>query len=565
MLSRRAFCQLGALFGAGVMAGCTPAEPPKETATPAPDKVTRYVDALPMPTVLKPTSTDGGVDFYEISASEVQQHLHSELPKTTVWGYGGAYPGATIEAVKGRPVKIAFKNDLPEEHLFPVDKSLMGAGGDVPEVRLVTHLHGGHVPPESDGWPEDWVGVGGTQTVTYPNDQDAATLWFHDHAMAATRLNVYAGLAAFYLIRDEAEDALGLPKGDYEIPIALQDRTFNPDASLLYTTNADSDVEDSIKPEDFGNVSVINGKIWPYLEVEPRRYRLRLLNGSNSRFYNLAMKDKATGELDGPQFVQIGSEQGLFAAPVPIQGRLLMAPAERADCIVDFTEFAGREFIVTSDAKTPYKSEEQDVDEVPLNDMMLIRVKAAATGTDESKVPESLVPITRLDPAKADLTRELALVEGEDETKRLKLQIDGKEWEDPISEKPKLGSTEVWRLINTTEDVHPVHLHLVKFQVIGRTPFDAEKYLEAWDEAKGESGEDGVTSANFKKPPIKEFLTGPMEKPGPNEMGWKDTVRANPGYVTDIIQTFDIKGRYVWHCHIIEHEDHVMMRPFEVV
>ena len=563
MLNRRTFLGLSAMMGAGVMAGCSPTAPKAEADQPpkkvvAPGDVTKYVDPLPLPAAMKPISTSGGVDAYDIELTEVSQQLHSELPPTTVWAYAGSYPGPTIEARKGRPVRITFKNELPAEHLFPVDTTLDGAEPPAPTVRTTTHLHGGHVPPESDGWPEDWVVPGKSQTLNYPNDQDAATLWFHDHAMAITRLNVYAGLAAFYILRDEAEDALGLPSGKFEVPIVFQDRTFNKDASLLYTTNADSDVENSIKPEDFGNVSVVNGRIWPYLEVEPAMYRLRLLNGSSSRFYNLALQDKATGKEDGPQFMQIGAEQGLFAQPVAIDGRLLMAPAERADCLVDFSEFAGREFIVHSDAKTPYKGSDQEGDEVPLSEIMLIKVKAG-TGTPGT-IPTSLVPVKRLDPKKAAQTRELALIEAEDESKRLKLTIDGKEWSDPISEKPKLDTTEVWRLINATEDVHPIHLHLVKFQVVGRTPFDAEKYLEAFEEAKSEA-----EGKPFKKPAVKSFITGPMEKPEPNEMGWKDTVRANPGYITDIIQTFDIKGRYVWHCHIIEHEDHVMMRPFEVV
>ncbi len=563
MLSRRSFFQLSALSGMALATGCAPKSPGSAEADepkpiPHPKDVTRYVDPLPIPGVLKPVSTSGDADVYEIEATEFTQTLHSELAPTTVWGYAGSYPGSTIEARKGRPVKLTYRNELPDQHLFPVDTTLDGAK-DMPEVRIVTHLHGGHVPPESDGWPEDWIKPGGSKTVLYPNDQNAATLWFHDHAMGATRLNVYAGLAAFYLVRDAAEQDLDLPSGDYEIPVVFQDRTFAKDGSLLYATNPDTDVENSIKPEDFGDVSVVNGRIWPYLEVEPTTYRLRLLNGSNSRFYNLALVDKATGAQDGPTFRQIGSEQGLFTAPVDIEGRLLMAPAERADCLVDFSEFAGREFIVHSNAKTPYKSENQDTDEVPLEELMLIRVKDSTSASGYS-APAILIPSKRLDPAKAVRTRELALIEAEDESKRLKLTLDGKEWMDPISEKVALDSTEVWGFVNTTEDVHPIHLHLVKFQVVGRIPFDAEKYLEAWGELNGEE-----MGGEIRKPDLKKYITGPLEAPAANEMGWKDTVRATPGYITQIIATFDIKGRYVWHCHIIEHEDHVMMRPFEVV
>lgn len=569
MLNRRSFLQVTGLLGVGLVTGCTPAVDSvigeSTGPLPAPKDVTKYVDALPIPAVLTPTSTTDGIDYYEIEASEFTQQLHSELGPTTVWGYGGTYPGPTIEARTGTPIQVKFLNELPTEHLLPVDTTLHGAEADKPAVRMVTHLHGGHVSPEADGYPENWVAPGkAEETNEYSNDQQAATLWYHDHAMGITRLNVYAGLASFYIIRDDAEDALGLPAGEFEIPIVFQDRKFTDDGSLLYVTADDTDVDESIKPEDFGDVSVVNGKIWPVLEVEPRRYRLRLLNGSNSRFYSLALQDAETATEDGPALVQIGSDQGLLAAPVTLEGRLLMAPAERCDMIIDFAGFEGREFIVHSDAKTPYKSDDQDSDEVVLEEIMMIRVGPEVSSADESVVPEVLVPIERMDPASAAVTRELAMLEGEDEFGRLHLLLDGLMWDDPITEKPALDSTEVWRLINPTEDVHPIHLHLVRFQVIGRTPIDAEGYLEALEEMGGE-GEEMMDATGRKKPAVADFITGPMEAPDPNEMGWKDTVRANPEYITDIIATYDIKGRYVWHCHILEHEDHEMMRPFDVV
>ncbi|OGC77091.1 MAG: hypothetical protein A2Z27_01630 [candidate division Zixibacteria bacterium RBG_16_50_21] len=518
-----------------------------------PSTLTKYIDPLPLPSVIQPSGMMGSEIYYEVTMSEFQQQLHSELSPTTVWGYNGTYPGPSFEAMRNYPIAVKWTNNLPYDHLFTIDTMLHGAGSPNPAVRTVVHLHGGDVKPEDDGYPEAWYTPGNYAIFHYPNRQLPTTLWYHDHALGITRLNVAAGLAGFYLLRDDWEMSLNLPSGPYEIPIVIQDRTFYDNGELFYPY--------PWEPEFFGDIAVVNGKVWPRLKVEPRKYRIRFLNGSNARFYNLKMFEAdSDGEplydmgnmIPGPAFYQIGSDGGFLSSAVtlndpndPYAPRLLYGPGERCDVIIDFDGSQGKYFVLLNDAKAPFKGLDSPVeDEAPLAEIMLFEVKDT-TLVDNSSIPWSFMPqVKRHSEYNAVKTRNLTLNELVDENDEpIAALLNGMMWDDPITEKPTLNTTEIWKIINLTEDVHPIHLHLVQFNILDRQPFDVEAYMT----------DDTL------------IFTGPPGPPDPNEMGWKDTFRAHPGEVTRIIARYDRAGLFVWHCHILEHEDNEMMRPYQVV
>jgi spore coat protein A len=552
----------------------------------------RFVNPLPNPLapgfVFAPDGTHNGADLYSIGIYQFEQSLglfdpSTGLPMTTtVWGYGrehatATYPGRTFVVWRDSPTYVLWRNELydslgaPLAHLLPIDETVHWAMPSTPPypasgVPVVTHLHGGHTESASDGLPEQWFTPGFAQvgadwvhaTFRYDNDQEAATLWYHDHALGITRLNVYAGLAGFYLLRDAwdtglADNPIGLPAYPYEVPIVIQDRMFTSDGELFYPTEPEEPgaPEPSVLPEFFGDFILVNGQAWPSLEVEPREYRLRLLNGSDSRFYAMWLAPSgATTIGSGPSFAQIGTDAGLLYAPVP-QAKLTLGPGERADVVVDFTAFAGERLVLRNNARSPF----------PLGDP----VDPSSTGVlmafdvtlplDPSRPPTSLPATLRQDPiaplAQTGPTRRLVLFEATDEYGRLKPMLgtaDGGvlEWDDPVTELPQLGDNEVWEIFNLTPDAHPIHLHLVHFQIVDRQRFKARI-----DETTG------AISAARK--------IGQPRGPAPEEAGWKDTVKMFPGQVTRVIASFDRAGLYVWHCHILSHEDHEMMRPFEVV
>jgi spore coat protein A len=589
---------LAALLGLMLIGACVHTPPPgRDRLDPASQP--KFVIALPNPlaAVAAPdTAREPGADYYRIRMQQVEQELGIVDPqtgkplRTTVWGYTAGetratWPGPTIEARSGRPVRVRWENALPEIHLLPVDTTVH-CGPDAahghshcrPFVRTVVHLHGGRVPDHSDGYPEAWFSPGfrergpffSREVYDYPNDQEAATLWYHDHAMGITRLNVYAGLAGFYILRDANEARLqregALPDRTYEIPLLIQDRAFMRNGALAYTadvgeaehrrereetpgevpkkiprdplTGAPSP---SIEPEFFGDMILVNGKLWPVLEVEPRHYRFRLLNGSNARFYHLWLDS-------GQALHQIGSDGGLLRSPVALK-ELTLAPAERADVIVDFSApaLAGKTIILRNDARTPYPDGDE-VDPATTGQVMAFRVTHPRSAVADIRLPATLrAPIPTL---RADSERTVLLAEIEDEYGRVKpmlgtLEAGALGWDDPISENPRAGATEVWRIVNATPDAHPVHLHLVHFRVLDRQRFNDDAF------------------ALGKPESLK--LTGARQAAPANERGWKDTVIAYPGEVTRVVATFDLPGLYVWHCHILEHEDHEMMRPYRVV
>jgi len=525
---------------------CTPDRQCGESKTkPTKMILSKFIDELPILPVLKPRRKDHFHTYYKVTMTEFKQSLHSELPNTTVWGYEGSSPGPTIEVESGEKVFIKWSNNLPEKHLLPIDHTVHGAHMDVPEVRTVVHVHGASVESESDGYPEAWFTNGFEQVgpyfrkkvYQYDNNMQACTLWYHDHTLGITRLNVYAGLAGFFLVRNQQERSMNLPSGDFEIPLIIQDKSFNKDGSLYYPKQPEKPVpelETSVVPEFIGDTILVNGKIWPYLNVEPRKYRFRLLNGSNTRFYSI--------KLDSDQLIyQIGTERGLMEYPIGIK-EIMLAPAERADVIIDFTNLTGKNVLMVNDAPAPFPSG------VPVDEntsaVMQFRVALPLSNVDTSVIPANMVPLPNINEQAASNKRYLSFKDKTDKFDRPYMLLDNKQWDAPITENPKLGSTEIWYLINVSPDSHPIHLHLVDFQIIDRRDIDTEKFTK-----------EGIIQ-----------YTGPSIPPEPQERGRKDTVRANPNQVTRIIMKFGpYTGLYVWHCHILEHEDYEMMRPFIVI
>jgi spore coat protein A len=513
-------------------------------------RLLKYVDPLPIPNRLQPIRKKGHLE-YKVRMMQFQQRLHSQLTPANLWGFEGKYPGPVIEAVVNEPVSIEWINQLPEQHLFEIDTKVHGAMPPAPAVRTVAHLHGANTASADDGLPEKWIRPGQSATYHYPNKQRAATLWYHDHALGITRLNNYAGLAGMYLLRGEEEKKLELPEGRYEIPLVLQDRLLNDDGHLIY--QASSMVSPRLAPgvwgpEFFGNVPVVNGAIFPFLEVEPRRYRFRVVNASNSRFFSFFFSDPAIPFATvSMKFFQIGTDGGLLPQPVEVAS-VMLAPGERADLIVDFAGYEGKKFVVSNYASAPFPGtgmDESPMKAAPLQQLMEVRITAPLRGKDASAKPAWTVPFEQLKTETAVKTRDLVLYEFLDEKQNsLGVKINKVGYDDPVTESPKLNTTEIWRFINTTDDTHPMHLHLVQFQILERKSFDLQKYLDS-----------GVI----------EF-SGKVRPPEKNEMGWKDTVRVNPGEVTSIIVPFHgFTGKYVYHCHMLEHEDNDMMRPFQVV
>ncbi len=487
-----------------------------------------FVDALPIPPVARPVlGAPGATATYEIAMTEFTHELHRDLPPTTLWGYAGMYPGPTIEAGRGQPVTVTWVNDLRDvqgklrtEHYLPVDHCMHGAHTSAP--RTVIHFHGGNVPAQVDGNPEYTFLPGESVVYEYPNQQLPATLWYHDHALGITRLNVYMGLAGFYLLRDPFELDLDLPAGEFEVPLLIQDRAFRPNGSLAYPATWDD--------EFFGNTVLVNGKAWPYLEVKRGKYRFRIVNGSNMRTYALSLAG-------GDAFHQIGTDGGLMSAPVELH-EVILSPAERADVVFDFARYpSGTEIILTNSAPAPFPG-------TPgvgvISNVMKFIVTDLSGDTDP--LPGTLRPLERLQESDAARVREFTLRQTDDLCNELHRRwlIGGLGWEQ-ITDFPQLGTTEVWSFVNRSDMVHPMHIHLVMFQVLDRQMFQVV------------SGDQIIALAD----PV---------GPDPNEVGWKDTVRAPPFHITRVIMQFNsYAGLYPFHCHKLEHEDNEMMRQFRVV
>jgi spore coat protein A len=551
----------------------------------------KFEIALPNP--IKIDATNGGLFEMEMAQGEQWLGLRDAngLPlPTTVWGYGlpgsATYPGPTIEARHGVAVDVRWLNNLPSEHLLPVDTTIHRAHPQLGGVPAVVHLHGGHSEAASDGHPEAWFTPGFLETgpdfvkeiYHYDNDNEAATLWYHDHALGITRLNVYAGLAGFYFVRDANEQALReagvLPDVAFEREIVFQDRMFAADGQLYFPSEPEESgqPEVSVLPEFFGDFIVVNGVVWPYLEVEPRKYRFRLLNGCDSRFLIIEFH---------ADVLQIATDNGLLEKPVVID-ELLLAPGERAEVIMDFNGLTpGFETTLTNRGPDePFRGlnpdgslndgeggELEPADPQTTGQLLRFRVVQP-----QSPLPDAIVntgtvlrpPIAPLDTAGANVRR-LVLFEAEDAFGRLRPQLGIYDPGSPLNgsllygEEPTeivpFGDVEIWEVYNATEDAHPIHLHLVAYQLLNRQRYDGEV------EEVGEDPHTGGTKLVLEV----EELEGPAQAPAANEKGWKDTGVMLPGQVTRLAAKFDRAGQYVWHCHILSHEDHEMMRRLVVM
>lgn len=491
--------------------------------------LTPFLDPLPIPPIAEPTSGQPGEEAsYEIAFEQFEHVMHSQLPPTTVWGFddgsgGPVYPGPTIEASVGSPITVNWVNDLRDgdgelltSHPLPVDMCPHGA---VDEAVAVMHLHGAHVESAYDGYPEYTLSPGQDALYEYPNDQSAATLWYHDHSLGITRLNVMMGLAGAYVLRDPAEDALDLPSGENDIPLILQDRAFSPDGSLR--------VPAEWHEHFFGDTVLVNGRAWPYLEVPRGKMRFRIVNGSGSRTFRLALSN-------GAVFTQIGSDGGLLPAPAA-QTRLLVMPGERADVVIDF-ELAtpGQTIDLVNDAPAPFPGA-PGVGVIPNVMRFVVTDQVGHT----APVPAALGTIDLPEESDAVLTRELVLQRQPDECAGAMWMINGLEWHD-ITEMPRLGTSEVWSFVNRSGIAHPMHMHLVMFRVLDRQAFEVV--------------DDQVV-------PVGEPVPPPAQ-----EAGYKDTVRVGPNEIVRVVARFeDYTGHFAYHCHILEHEDHAMMRQFMTV
>jgi len=584
----------------------------------------QFVRQLPNPLspgfIFQPTQPGG--THYEIGMYPIEQWLGlidpvtGEHLMTSLWGYGtgpgfpnATFPGRSFELRRNEVTTIRWTNNLVDEtgnplpHLLPVDESLHWAfalpGYEMNNllndgIPVVPHVHGGHTESDSDGLPEYWFTPGFAvkgprwvkETYRYDNDQDAGTLWYHDHGLGITRLNVYAGLAGFWILRDDfdtgrADNPLGLPAYPYEVPIVIQDRMFTADGQLFYPTTGPElpagAPDPSALPEFFGDFIVVNGVTWPYLNVEPRSYRLRLLNGSDSRFYDLYLSSAATAEVGAlhlpPKITIIGTDDALLYRPVDVDG-LVIGPGERYDVIIDFTGSENSSYVLRNRARSPYPKG-GTVDPRTTGQIMMFRVGDTA-GAPGNPLAETLrdEPIRPSQVGEADRTRKLALFEGQDSHGRLQpmlgvaeptLNVEGQlvdgsllwdEMHHPITENPMVDDVEIWEVYNSTADAHPIHLHLVSFQILGRQKFKATAV------PKEMPAHDGSTSIGFTLENLRKV--GRERPPLPTENGWKDTAIMYPGEVTRVIARFDRPGRYVWHCHILSHEDHEMMRPYHV-
>ena len=448
--------------------------------------VPRFQLPCKVPPVLEPTKRTNNHDEYEIVQREAELEI---VPghATTIWGYQGLYPGPTLRVRRNRTAIIHQTNRLA--------------------THTVVHLHGGRTPAESDGFATEMVAPGESRTYMYPNRQRAATLWYHDHAMDRTGENIYRGLAGFYIIQDDEELALPLPKDEFDVPIILQDRTFGPDGSLRYDTNGHRGFE--------GKVMLVNGVPWPRMDVSTRKYRFRILNGSNARLFNLALSN-------GAAFTLIGTDGGLLSEPITIK-TLPLAMAERADVVVDFSQVAvGTNLFLLNT---------REKDELA----QLMRFDVVRREADNSTLPPRLSDpgfLVRPTTANARTWTLRASFNFREGPPPIIWTINGQRFDpDRADAKIPLGETEIWRFRNEAGlrffgRPHPAHVHLAHFQILER---------------------------NGKSPLL-------------HERGWKDTVSLEAGEDALVLIRFEqFRGRYMLHCHNLEHEDHAMMSRFDVI
>ncbi|QFZ21021.1 multicopper oxidase family protein [Saccharothrix syringae] len=578
--------------------------------------LTKFLDPLRVPPVLRPHLW-WHHDSLTVTMVRTEVRLHSQLPPTTVWAYDGHFPGPTIEVRDGRRIRVAWTNEIdgkvplvavqapvasapqnspgfrnPDGSL-PEGVSLIEGVADLPSWNVV-HLHGAHTGGGNDGWAHNAVLKGASQLAEYPNVQRSATLWYHDHAMAVTRFNVHAGLVGMYLIRDEEETALDLPSGDHEVPLVITDRNLdtdadgNPTGQLLYKVPFVTTAAGEVLHLPFsGPFTLVNGVIWPHLDVEARWYRFRVVNASNARFYRLHLVDDETGESHDDAVHQIGTDSGLLPVPAALpDGGLVLAPGERADLLVDFSRLRGRRLRLTN--AQPNAAPEPDIMQFRVEDrtrhdafrlpevlspsyvrlhhgttvpedhdhvfIALVPPGTAGEGhpqmwemqevTDPERVPATLPAdgIVQLTDPATGLVRTFERV--------------ASLFDDTTSVFIDHGRWAVWNFLHLGGPTHPMHVHLSRFQALDRTNFPLDPATNA---AAGFDVATGGTATPLPAP-------GPGRPLDPHERGWKDTYQVNAGEWLSIAGRFDsATGNFMYHCHILDHEDEGMMRPFVVM
>ena len=565
-----------------------------------PNTLTKFIDSLPIPEILKPnklfdpctnyaTSNDPLYQekkpLYIITMLEGFHKLHSQIPLTKLWKYNGSTKPLQIENERYNDIYVLWKNELPLVHLLTIDHSLDGAGLDVPLVRNVTHLHGALTAAYSDGGPLEWFVPGQSALYHYPNVQPPTMLFWHDHAMGITRLNTYAGLSGgVYMIREpEIEKCLNLPSGKYEIPLLLTDRTFDMSGQIVYN--------DMWMSHFLGNTILVNTMVWPYLNVKPTRYRFRIVNDSDTRTYGLRLLQAPlvgtapsyVGSIEGPKFVQIGSDGGYLPKPIVLNGPLIIGIGERMDIIVDFSNSApGTEYILVNNANGTFPN--GNPPDANTSQVMKFNVIEGNHHKFSIKIPHSFVP---LDPKFVSKKRQHILntfpIIGAADPMAIFLNNTG--FMEPATETPKLYSTEMWTFVNLTRGMHPIHLHLIQFQLYNRQQYRFKDYQTDLL-ALNPGLEEGMGIPN--KLDVTPYLIGdPIFPQGTNEYAWKDVIQVsgsidpNIGFVTRILVKFApqlerckdkqkfpfdaTKGEYMWHCHIKSHEDNEMMRPIKFI
>ncbi|MFC5720189.1 O-aminophenol oxidase PhsA [Streptomyces gamaensis] len=561
--------------------------------------LTPFIDALRVPPVLRPDAQEA-LQGIEIELSATWARLHSELPPTRVWTYAGHFPGPTLEVRRGQRLRVSWTNRLTGGYPVtaveaqprqgePAPSDVPGRSGAEPLAAVaalppwtVTHLHGARTGGGNDGWAENAVSPGDSQLAEYPNDHRATAWWYHDHAMDITRFNVHTGLAGMYLLRDDEEDALRLPSGEFEIPLVVQDRNLDTDPDGLLSGRLLHKTEIVAKDAQGNNVTkafsgpytLVNGVVWPYLDVAARWYRLRLLNASNARIFELQLTDEDSGEPVRGAVWQIGTDGGLLPRPVPLDAPLPVAPAERMDLLVDFGRLRGRRLrLVNSAQGVRYPQVMQfRVDEEPVRDPFVLPevVSGSFRRITHETAPEhghrlvALVPpgtagnlhpgmweMHRVDPGQVKVPSEgVVQLQGADGTVRTYVR-GASSFDDALGFMAEHDAWEQWSFLNLGGPTHPMHIHLMDFQVLGRELYPAGAG-SSFDSALGGT-----------RAPLVSTGQAPVSD---SDAGWKDVIQVPAGQMVNVIGRFHGgKGRFMFHCHLLEHEDMGMMRPFVVM
>ncbi|XP_057525086.1 multicopper oxidase LPR1-like [Amaranthus tricolor] len=510
-----------------------------------------------------------------IGMFQITWKFHRDLPPTQVFAYGtsikkATIPGPTIEAHYGIDTYITWQNHLPSKHILPWDRTIPTAIPPNQEgVPTVVHLHGGIDEPESDGHADAWFTNGFKQrgphwtkkTYHYHNKQQPGNAWYHDHAMGLTRVNLLAGLAGSYIIRHpQVEDSLGLPYGDeFDKVLVVCDKDFYRNGSIfLNSTGNNPDIHPEWQPEYFGSVIIVNGKAWPYMKVERRKYRFRIINTSNARYYGFYLTNRLP-------FIHIGSDSAYLDRPITTNHTLL-APSEIADLIIDFSKSQSSFAVLANDAPYPFPSGNSVND---ANSKVMKFIIKDKNVDDPTHIPPTLIKYPPPDLSSVSQTRYIAMYEYSGPSDRpTHLYINALSFEAPVTETPKVGSTEIWYVINLTEDNHPFHIHLGLFLVLEQTQLlDFDTFKECM-----------VKMNDAVKCNVHLHAQGNNLAVQDYESGWKNVFKMSPFYMTKILVKFSYihsnesypfdatkEPGYIYHCHILEHEDNVMMRPMKLV